>query len=134
MFFWHIQPLKAFKEALFNIAWQTYTLFENYSKCRISIFRFLAFSTSFCPFKSDMSGNTVLPKASGCQNSLAMLNATFGTIFKHCDILRYLSRKLDFKEDEFRILNKTFFFPILNFTHCCKSLFFCLKIRLRNCF
>ena len=32
------------------------TLFENYSKCCIWI---LAFSTNFCPIKSDLSGNTI---------------------------------------------------------------------------
>ena len=39
-----------------------FTLFENYTKYRIWI---LAFSTNFCPIKSDLSGNTVWPKASG---------------------------------------------------------------------
>ena len=40
------------------------TLFENYSKCRIWIFEFWAFSTNFCPIKSHLSGNTVWPQAS----------------------------------------------------------------------
>ena len=40
------------------------TLFKNYSKCRIWI---LAFSTNFCPIKTDLSGNTVWPQASGFQ-------------------------------------------------------------------
>ena len=35
------------------------TLFENYSKCRIIVFLILAFSTNLCPFKIDLSGNTV---------------------------------------------------------------------------
>ena len=35
------------------------TVFENHQKCRISSFCILAFSTNFCPIKSDMSGNTV---------------------------------------------------------------------------
>ena len=39
----------------------TFTLFENYSKCIIWI---LAFSTNFCPIKTDMSGNTIWPQAS----------------------------------------------------------------------
>ena len=39
------------------------TLFENYLNCSIWIFIILAFSTNFCPIKSDMSGNTVWPKA-----------------------------------------------------------------------
>ena len=38
------------------------TLFKNYSKCRIWL---LAFSTNFCPIKTDLSGNTVWPQASG---------------------------------------------------------------------
>ena len=37
------------------------TLFENYSECFIWI---LAFSTNFCPIKTDFSGNTVWPQAS----------------------------------------------------------------------
>ena len=41
-----------------------FEMFENYSKCRIWI---LAFSTNFCPIKSDLSGNTVWPQASGFQ-------------------------------------------------------------------
>ena len=40
------------------------TVFENYSKCRISI---LAFSNMFCPIKTDLSGKTVWPQASGFQ-------------------------------------------------------------------
>ena len=42
-------------------------------------FPILAFSTIFCPFEIDRSGNAVWPKA-----SLAMLNETFSVIFKHC--------------------------------------------------
>ena len=37
----------------------SYTLFENYWKCPIWI---LAFSTNFCPIKTDLSGNTVWPQ------------------------------------------------------------------------
>ena len=48
-------------------AYQTLTLFENYSKCHIWIFLILAFSTNFCPIKTDLSGNTVWPQASGFQ-------------------------------------------------------------------
>jgi len=46
------------------------TLFENHSKCRIS--SILAFSTNFCPFKTDLSGNTVWPQASGFQKLAKM--------------------------------------------------------------
>ena len=42
-------------------------LFEIYSKCRIWIFLILAFSTNFCPIRTDLSGNTVWPQASGFQ-------------------------------------------------------------------
>ena len=45
------------------------TLFENCSKCRIWI---LAFSTNFCPIKTDLSGNTVWPQASGFQKLAKM--------------------------------------------------------------
>ena len=45
------------------------TLFENYWKCRFWI---LAFSTNFCPTKSDLSGNTVWPQASGFQKLAKM--------------------------------------------------------------
>ena len=41
------------------------TVFRNYSKCRIWIFWILVFSANFCPSKSDLSGNTVWPQASG---------------------------------------------------------------------
>ena len=49
-----------------------YTLFENYSKCRILIFGILAFSTNFCPIKTDLSGNTVRPQASDFQKLAKM--------------------------------------------------------------
>ena len=39
-----------------------YTLFENYSKCRIWIFDILAFFTNFCPIKNVLSGNIVWPQ------------------------------------------------------------------------
>ena len=45
------------------------TLFENYSKCLIWI---LAFSTKFCPIKTDLSGNTVWPQASAFQKLAKM--------------------------------------------------------------
>ena len=45
------------------------TLFENYSKCRIWI---LAFSTNFCPIKTDLSGNTVWQQALGFQKLAKM--------------------------------------------------------------
>ena len=45
------------------------TLFENYSKCRIWSFLNLAFSTNFCPIKTDLSGNTVWPKLQVFKNS-----------------------------------------------------------------
>ena len=43
------------------------TLFENYLKCHIWIFDVLTFSTNFCPLKTDLTGNTVWPQASGFQ-------------------------------------------------------------------
>ena len=55
-----------------NQARYTVTLFENYSKCRIWIFLILAFSTNFCRFKTDLSGNTVWPQASGFQKLAKM--------------------------------------------------------------
>ena len=45
------------------------TLFKNYPKCRIWI---LAFSTNFCPIKTDLSGNTVWQLASGFQKLAKM--------------------------------------------------------------
>ena len=51
---------------------QISTLFENYSKCRIWIFDILAFSTNFCPIKTDLSGNTVWPQASDFQKLAKM--------------------------------------------------------------
>ena len=39
-------------------------MLENHSKCLVLI---LAFSTKFCPIKSDLSGNTVWPQPSGFQ-------------------------------------------------------------------
>ena len=50
-------------------SWGYNTLFENYSKCLIWI---LAFSINFCPFKTDLSGNTVWPQASGFQKLAKM--------------------------------------------------------------
>ena len=51
------------------------TVFENHTKCHILI---LAFSTNFCPIKTDLSGNTVWPQASDFQK-LAKL-AIFGIL------------------------------------------------------
>ena len=48
------------------------TLFENYSKCRIWIFVLWHFSTNFCHIKTDLSGNTVWPQASGFQKLAKM--------------------------------------------------------------
>ena len=45
-------------------------------------FEFLAFFTYFNPIKSDLSGNTVWPQASGFYR-LEMLSETFSVIFKH---------------------------------------------------
>ena len=42
----------------------TYTVFENQPKMSHLSFRILAFSTNFCPFQIDLSGNTVWPQAS----------------------------------------------------------------------
>ena len=56
------------KKGLFN-TFLVFTLFENYSKCRIWI---LVFSTNFCPIKTDLSGNTVWPQASGFQKIAKM--------------------------------------------------------------
>ena len=57
--------------------WVLCTLFENYPKCRIWIiwiFLILTFSTIFCPIKTDLSGNTVWPKASNFQKLAKMDN------------------------------------------------------------
>ena len=43
---------------------QPITVFENHKKCRIWI---LTISINFCPFRNDLSGNTVRPQASGFQ-------------------------------------------------------------------
>ena len=63
-------------KSIFGIS-APFTLFENYSKCRIWYFWILAFSTNFCPIRTVLSGNTVWPQASGFQK-LAKL-----TIFWH---------------------------------------------------
>ena len=47
-------------------------VFKNIPKCRIWIFSILAFSTNFCPIKTDLSGNTVWPQASGFQKLAKM--------------------------------------------------------------
>ena len=44
-------------------------IFKNYSKCRIWI---LAFSINFCPFKSDLFGNTIWLLSSGFPNLAGM--------------------------------------------------------------
>ena len=51
---------------------RTGTVFENHPKCRIWIFWILAFSTNFCPIKTDLSGNTVWPQALGFQKIAKM--------------------------------------------------------------
>ena len=48
------------------------TLFENYSKSRIWISEFWRFHTNVCPIKTDLSGNTIWPKASGFQKLAKM--------------------------------------------------------------
>ena len=45
-------------------------------------FWIMAFSTNFCPFTTDLFGNTVWPQVSGFQK-LVKLNETFSVIFKH---------------------------------------------------
>ena len=42
-----------------------HTVFESKPKCLILNLSILAFSANFCPIKSDLSGNTVWPQASG---------------------------------------------------------------------
>ena len=64
-----------------NKFYDYFTLFKNYSKCRT--FLILAFSTNFCFFKSDPSGNTVWPQVLICFKNSSKLNATFSVIFKH---------------------------------------------------
>ena len=56
-------------------------MFENDSKCRIWIFRLLAFSINFCLINSDLSGNTVWPQASGFQKlaKLTIFNELLST-------------------------------------------------------
>ena len=57
-FYWH----NSFSQYLYSkTQLSIFTLFENYSKCRIWI---LAFSTNFCPINIDLSSNTVWPHAS----------------------------------------------------------------------
>ena len=49
---------------MFEVVLYTFTVFKNHPKCRIWI---LAFSTSFWPIHTDLSGNSVLPQALGFQ-------------------------------------------------------------------
>ena len=49
-----------------------FPLFENYSKCRIWIFDILAFSTHFCPMKTELSGNTVWQQTEDFQKLVKM--------------------------------------------------------------
>ena len=72
-FFWMKNSWKCCGLGLFS-CWQLWfhTLFENYSKCRILIFGILAFSTNFCPIKTDLSGKTVWPQASSFQKLAKM--------------------------------------------------------------
>ena len=57
------------------------SLSKNYSKCRILIFEILAFFTNFCPFKTDLSGNTVWPQASDFQK-LAKIDLFWASYIK----------------------------------------------------
>ena len=68
--FWNRSRLDWLREC--RIVWNAYTLFDNYSKCRIWNFWMLAFSTNFCPIKTDLSGNTVWPQASVFQKLAIM--------------------------------------------------------------
>ena len=43
---------------------------KNTQNVAFEIFQFLAFSNNFCPIKSDLSGNTICPQASGFPNML----------------------------------------------------------------
>ena len=47
-------------------------VFKTHSKCRIWIFGILAFSTNFCPIKTDTCGNTIWPQASAFQKLAKM--------------------------------------------------------------
>ena len=58
-------------EIRWKVSFDKIKLFKNYSKCRIWI---LAFSTNFSPIKTDLSGNTVSPQASGFQKLAKMNN------------------------------------------------------------
>ena len=51
-------------------------------------FSILAFSTNFCPIKSDLSGNTVWPQASGFQKLTKMDQLTFVHSKCKCSLLR----------------------------------------------
>ena len=51
-----------------------FAMFEIYLKCRIWSLQLLAFSTIFCSIKSDLSGNTVWPQASGFEKLAKMDN------------------------------------------------------------
>ena len=57
------------------------TLFENDRQCRILNLRILAFFTNFCLIKSDLSGNTVWPQASGFRKLAKLTN--FWLTFVH---------------------------------------------------
>ena len=48
---------------------------------KMSVFQFLALSTNFCPIKSELSGNTVWPQASGFQKlaKLTIFNELLST-------------------------------------------------------
>ena len=66
---------------------KTFTLFENYTNCRIWI---LACSTNICSFNNNLSGNTAWPKASGFGN-YPMSHLNFGISTKFCPLKRNLS-------------------------------------------
>ena len=65
----------------------SYTLFENYSKCRTRLksFWILTFSTIFCPIKIDLSGNTVWPQDSGFQK-LAKMEPFLAFLINFCPL------------------------------------------------
>ena len=62
-------PTKKGKSPAVNPWKSTFTVFENHPKCLIWVFEFWQFPPIFGPIKSDLSGNTIWPKASGFKNS-----------------------------------------------------------------
>ena len=82
---------------------KTFTLFENYTKCRIWI---LACSTNICSFNNNLSGNTAWPKASGFGN-YPMSHLNFGISTKFCPLKRNLSECLVTLFDKLQVLKIT---------------------------